>query len=87
MRALVCLFLLVITSCTTSFYKDGKKIASFAGDMADSCVEISDSGAVRWTADKVSHSAATKAAGRAATSSITAAGATATAVTTPKYFR
>ena len=87
MKAVLLAITLILTSCTTTFYKNGEKIASFAGDMTNSRVEISDTGAVRWSADKVSHSTATSAAGRSITNGVVATGSVVTAATAKSYFR
>jgi hypothetical protein len=43
----------------TEFYKDGKMIAGFQGDMEDINLTITGD-TVRWSASKVDHSTATK---------------------------
>jgi hypothetical protein len=84
---LVLVFALALAGCQTILYKDGKRVASFAGDMTDSRIEISETGAVSWSAAKVSHSAATRATGVAVTKGVAATGVAASAVVTPKYFK
>lgn len=75
-------FVILCTGCTTTFYgKDGRPEAIFAGDMTRTEYTRSADGAVRWTADSVSHSVPTQAAGTAIQGNLGVVGTAVTAAT------
>ncbi len=60
-----------LSSCaSTSFYHDGKKIASFQGDMKNVNFHSSESGHFHFSADEVNHSTPTSAYGKSSSSRI-----------------
>jgi hypothetical protein len=64
-----------VTSCaSTTFYHEGKPVASFQGDMKETSFTRDASGAIRWKAGSVSHSAPTTAGGNAIAKGITTTG-------------
>lgn len=66
MKTIILFFSIIFCSCAakTEFYRDGKKIAAFQGDMKNSSLTITDD-TLRWSASSVDHSPATKAHGEA----------------------
>lgn len=64
----------MVSCAQTTFYKDGKPIAKFQGDMTKMHLTISEKGAIDWKGD-VSHSAATIAQATKITNAGTAIGA------------
>lgn len=66
MKTIILFLAIPLCSCVarTEFYRDGKKIAMFQGDMENAHLTI-DGDKVRWSASKVDHSTATKAQGEA----------------------
>ena len=78
--------LLLLSSCTTTFYRDGKKIASFQGNMKDTSFSYSAKGDLTWTAKDVNHSAPTLAGGRAAAFSISSVAVPAASVLSANQF-
>jgi len=70
------LLALLFTGCaSTTFYRDGQRIARLQGDMRGMTLRISADGSIEWIAADVSHSAATLAQGKAASDKIGAVGA------------
>lgn len=66
---------IVLTGCAqTVFYRDGKPIARFQGDMSGTEYAMTADGAVTWKSSTVDHSTATLAQGEAAAGKIQAAG-------------
>ncbi len=70
----VILTILMLSCAQTTFYKDGRPIAKFQGDMTKMHLTISEDGAIDWKGD-VSHSAATIAQATKITNAGTAIGA------------
>lgn len=56
-----------LSSCaSTTFFRDGKPIVKFEGDMEGVAFHGLPTGEITWTAARISHSAATAAAGKVA---------------------
>ena len=65
----------LVTSCaTTTFYRGGKPVAAFQGDMTGMEFAMDAKGAIRWTARHVDHATPTRAHGDVTTNNITAGG-------------
>jgi hypothetical protein len=65
----------VLSGCAqTVFYRDGKPVASFQGDMTGSEFTARADGSIHWTAAKVNHSTPTLAQGQAASAKIQSIG-------------
>lgn len=76
MKVLITAFVGLLSSCaSTVFYRDGKPIAAFQGDMRGTEFVANPDGSYHWKAQSVSHSDATLAQGQAATSKIQAGSA------------
>lgn len=73
MKTLAALCLAFSACASTTFYRDGKRIARFQGDMANMHFHMSPNGAIDWSGD-IDHSTATLAQGKAASDKIAAIG-------------
>lgn len=79
MKALSLILAGCLSSCAhTSFFRDGKEVARFEGDMRNMKFRSLSDGSFEWSGD-IDHSSATLAQGKAASDKITAAGAAAAA--------
>lgn len=69
-------FIFAVTGCahTTIYSDNGKKLAEFQGDMENVKFRRLKNGTTEWSADKVSHSDATLAQGKAASDKLAAGG-------------
>lgn len=75
MKTILSLVSLALASCAhTTFYREGKPIARFEGDMTNVVFRQHPDGTVEWSSDTVSHSAATAAQGKAGSDKIAAIG-------------
>lgn len=73
--AILVLWLLVGCASTTFYSDRGEKIAELQGDMKNMKFRRLKDGTLEWSADEVSHSAATLAQGKAASDKLSSAGA------------
>lgn len=72
-KLLIACLIACLSSCaTTTFYHDGKRIASFQGDMTNVEYKLTKDGALSWRAMTVDHSAGTIALGKTTAGTITA---------------
>ncbi len=71
--ALACIAISAMSCAQTTFYRDGKPVARFSGDMKNVAFQANADGSFEWTADNVDHSTPTRAYGEASQSRIAAA--------------
>ncbi len=68
--------ILLLSSCTsTTFFREGKPVARFQGDMHKIKFSMDKNGTLTWSADTVDHSTPTIAAGKTSAGNIAASGA------------
>lgn len=74
MKILITISLLLTACAHTDFYRDGKRVARFQGDMTGMTFRLYSDGSIAW-AGNINHSAPTLAQGKAASDKINALGA------------